>query len=173
VRQKFVYYEFDLDKQWKEFKHLDPEKYFTPALDAFGKPRAHSKLVETNMDHDIVPWIASREPNIRPFKLEEYIQKRTSQINQIYQFRMTIQVSGDPRRKLGQVIYMDLPQVCGDVSDLRPQEPDKYFSGNYLITSIVHTFTSHAYSMELEIMKDAYQNPIEHIDPLAKYRDIY
>jgi len=176
VRQKFDFLKFNLKDEFGSFPHVDKEKFFTDDLDALPKDEndvfACTKLICTNKDHDIVEHIAAREPGIKPDKLEEYVLRRTSHLNQINNFRIGVSVSGDPRRKVGDVITFNLPQVAGDVSEQRPEELDKYFQGKYLIVSIRHTLTQASYSMEFEMIKDSFFKPIEHVDVVDKYKDI-
>ncbi len=173
VRQVFEFIPFDLTAEFESFKHVDKERFFTDALDALAGPFAHTKLMHTNKDHDIVPWIADREPGIKPFKLEEYVMRRTSHMHQINNFKMGMTVTGDPRRKVGDIIEVTMPQVAGDAHDRRPQELDRYFQGRYLVTSIKHRLTQTGYSMDLEIIKDTFFKPIAHTDVVDRYKDIY
>lgn len=173
VRQKFEFIDFDLNAEFESFKHVDAERFFTGDLDALGSPKAHTKLMHTNKDHDIVPWIAGREPGIKPFKLEEYTMRRTSQMHQINNFRLGFTVTGDPRRKVGQVIEVLMPQHAGDVHKDRPQELDRYFQGRYLIVAIRHTLSQLGYTMQLEVIKDTFFKGIEHVDVVARYKSIY
>lgn len=173
VRQKFEFLDFDLNSEYESFPHVDKERFFTDSLDALSSPKAHTKLMSTNKDHDIVPHIVARDATIKPYKLEEYAMRRTSHMNQFNNFRLGLTVSGDPRRKVGDIIQFDLPQVTGDVHENSPQELDRYFQGKYLVISIKHHLAQGAYTMEMEIMKDSFFKPIEHINPLEKYKDIF
>jgi len=177
VRQKFDFLKFNLKKEYKTFSHLEKSQFFTNDLDALpindDDVFHHTKVMSTNKDHDIIDHIASKEPGIKPYKLEEYALRRTSFLNQIHQFRVGVSVSGDPRRKVGDIIEFDLPQVAGDVSRERPEELDRYFQGKYLIVSIRHTLSLTDYSMEFEIVKDSFANKIQHTDIVEKYKDIY
>lgn len=173
LRQVFEEIPFDLNAEFDKFKHVDTEKFFTDKLDALNGPDASVKLVFTNKDHDVVEHIVARDPTIKPYKLEEYVLHRTSQLIQIDNFKVGINVSGDPRRKVGDVIEFKLPQVAGRISDEFPQELDNYFQGRYLVASIQHNLSLTGYEMKLELIKDTFFSKIEHVDVVELYKNIY
>jgi len=173
VRQLwFDDYDFDYQKQFGEFKHLGNEPINTDELDAGGDPLSHVRLRHTNKDHDKTPWISSHEPGILPYYLEDYIQKRTSQLHQLHSNRIILTVAGDPRRKVGDVIKFDLPEVSSKVTEEFRQELDKYFAGKWLIISINHKLHPDEYFMDIEIAKDSFEVEPEHIDLIKKYKEL-
>lgn len=173
TRQKWEVIEFDYLKEFDSFKHLGSTMPHTENLDALGEPKSFMRFLATDKDHDIIPWIAGKEPGIKPNRVEEYTLYRYSQIKQLQGNTIRIQVSGDPRRKVGQNIDFILPQHMGNNSEERPEELDEYISGKYLITSIVHRLEYNKYIMEMEIIRDSFIKEPEHVDPLSKYNDVY
>lgn len=165
-------YDFDYEAQFQEFQHLGKEPPLTAGLDAKGDPLSHVRLRHTNKDHDTVPWISSREPGILPLNLEEYIQKRTSQLHQINNARISFTVSGDPRRKVGDVIEFLLPEVSSKVSNEFRQELDSYFKGKWLICAINHRLEMGSYHMDVEIIKDSLDSAVEHRDIIERYNEL-
>lgn len=174
VRQVFDVKDYDYLKDFNTFKHTDKNKPLTETLDALGSPTAVTKFLSTNKDHDILPWIAAKEPGIKPYQLEEYTLYRYAQIQQIIgNNKLRVSVSGDPRRKVGQTIDFKLPQALSNITKETPEELDKYMQGKYLITSLVHRLSKGSYYMEAEIVKDTFFTGIEHVDPNDVYKDIW
>lgn len=173
IRRKFNYEDndFDLKEEFESFKHLEKNKTFTDDFNLLGAAEAFIKMSLTNIDHDSIEHINSKEPGINPDRVEEYSLTRTSQLMQLMQHKIALKVSGDPRRKAGQIIEFKLPQALGNVSKENPQEPDKYLSGKYLVTSVRHELLKNQYFMYLNIVKDTFVNTIEHVDPNEVLKD--
>lgn len=173
VRQIYTKIDFDYVADFGKFKHLAKEKPHTDELDALYEPKSFMRFLSTDLDHDVIPWIAGKEPGIKPNRVEEYTLYRYSQIKQMQQHAMRLQVSGDPRRKVGQVIEFIMPQHIGNLHPDQPEELDEYLQGKYLVTSIAHRLERDQYIMELEIIKDSYVSGIEHKDPNKRLEKIY
>ena len=73
-------------------------------------------------------------------------------------------IPGDFSLKLGDKINALINRAG---SDSREESTDQYLSGNYIITNIVHKFTSQ-YQMELTLQKDSF---IESIDTIIEIKD--
>ena len=79
--------------------------------------------------------------------------------------RLTAQAHGDTRRKLGQVVNLQLPSMT-PVSD-DGTESHKYLSANYMIVSLSHVLTiggtgkKSAYTMDMELATDTYGSPFD------------
>jgi len=171
IRQRYFIYKFDYLKQFGEQVHLDPEKPCTPTLDALGDPHeARFDLMSTNKDHDIIPWIASKEPGIRPSKIEEYVLHRQSQMQQINGVRITLTLPGNTDRRAGNVIFFAMPNAMS--SPEHWNEPEKYLSGKYLIAALRHRIQKGGYVQDIEIIKDTYAKKIEYTDPVPIYLDV-
>jgi len=166
-------WEFDIRESFGDFKHLADNKTFNDDLDVLGEPESIMKLVSTNKDHDVIPWLVERDPTVKPVLVEDFVQYRASQIQQIHLHAITVVVSGDPRRKVGQVIEFQLPQNLGNVRPDAPQELDNYLQGKYLIVALKHTLYQDKYYMEMQLVKDSYVNAIEFVDPVPLYKPVY
>lgn len=163
-------YDFDYDDQFNEFTHLADKKPFTADLDVKGDPMAHIKLLRTDLDHDSVSHITAHEPGILPYRPEEYVQKRTSQLHQINEVALLVSISGDPKIHVGQTISFLLPEQRGMITKENPRELDKYLSGKFLIVGVKHRLEKNGYWLDLRIVKDAFVSDIEHIDPIEEVR---
>lgn len=173
VRQKIETKDFDLDREFDAFSHLERGKHYTPNSKLINVPESCIKLVSTNKDHDILEHIVSRDPGIKPTRVEEYFQYKKSFQEQILRNVITITLSGDPRVKAGDIIEFDLPEMLGKVSEEFPQELDKYLQGRYLVFAVMHVIKNNAYSINLEIVKDTFFQDIKSRDPVAIYEGTY
>ena len=174
IRQKIGQVELDLDASFGTFKHLENNKYWTENLDTLHKPDSHVKYISTDTGQDSpdVPWISEKDSSIKSKNIEEYVLRRTSQLDQINTTRMLINIPGNPTMKVGQVIDVNLPQNLGKVSLQHPEQLDRYRSGRFLIISAMHTITLTSYNIHMEIAKDSYLSPIEHVDAFELYKDV-
>jgi hypothetical protein len=91
---------------------------------------------------------------------ERYALLRQSQMNQMNCVTLTIKVMGDSRRRVGDMIYVELPSpesLNATGKGLNNDGNDKYLTGNYLITKINHSFTHNDYELIMTISKDSYR----------------
>lgn len=174
IRRIYEVKDFDYNAEFSAFKHLDKNKVFTDGLDVLSAPLAHVKFVATDKDHDIVPWIAEKEPGILPSRVEEHLLYRQSQLNQINQAKVVGTIPGDPRRKVGQIINFLLPHQQGNFSEEKAGEPyDNYLQGKYLITGLTHRIDVDKYMVDMEMIKDSLYTPIKHVNPVEEYTGNY
>lgn len=178
IRRKIKEYDFKITEEWENLVNLDKNQFFTETLDLLDMPQAHRKVMITDFQQNEQSHLADKDNNIRPQELETYVQKRTAKLAQMMHTRLGITVPGDPRLKIGQVIEVKLPQSAGDiekskVSETRNEKFDKYYYGRYLIVSIRHKLIFNEYTCHIEIVKDSFNNAIEHEDPLERYKDIW
>lgn len=102
---------------------------------------------------------AKKDPGI-----SEYIQRRISYLARLNNFRLLFEIDGNSKHKVGDCPFIDIRQaITASGSSLNDiiQEPSKYYSGNYLITSIRHNITPSSYRMFVEAVKDSHQYEIE------------
>lgn len=108
---------------------------------------------ETNRYSSNVPYVGP----------EQYLQNRIAQLARFGQFRVSIDISGNTRHKVGDMIDLDIDMWIQDDSQKQPsttgplftQRGNKYYSGCYLITAIKHVVTYQNYTMSLELVKDS------------------
>lgn len=136
-------------------------------LDAAGKNPLTTKPLSHRM---FLPIFASRDKdNITSAStgrlsgtkvsvgLEEYIQLRISELAKITNFRITVDISGNSKHKVGDIIELDLKYWSQSTDDSARLQtlPHKYLQGNYLITAIKHVLTNTTYKMSIELAKDS------------------
>lgn len=139
----------------------------------FGEPVANMKLIPTNLGNDTAPYIASHEPNVKPFFYEDYKLHRHSQREQLLKQVISISLSGDPRVKAGDVVEFLVPELMGKVSEEFPEELDRYLQGKYLITAVCHIIKYGSYTMNIELIKDTFFGSIVNRDPVEIYKDVF
>ncbi len=172
VRQIYTEIEYDLTKEFDKYKHCNDSKPFRiDTLDALGSPESRFNLMCTNKDHDIIPWIAAKEPGILPTHIEEYLQARQSQIQQINNYTISLVIPGNTERTVGQMIEFSLPNSMGD--NERAAEPDKYLSGKWLITRLRHRIEKNSYWLDVDLVKDSFVENIVYEDPIPIYQNIW
>lgn len=86
-------------------------------------------------------------------KYEDYFLKRKYAMNTFMTQKIAIDIYGDSTKRVGQVINLYTPKLSADHA-VQPDKADKNFSGQYLITSIRHSFST-AYSCKLELSRNA------------------
>lgn len=95
---------------------------------------------------------------------EEYLQQRVSQLQRLNNYRVMFEIQANSRHKVGDVVEIDLKDWIIQEGMSRDkdfvEESSKYYSGNYLITSIKHSLTKFDYVMNVEAVKDAFKTKV-------------
>ena len=152
------------------FTHLEEGKLCTPNQDALRKqPTKEEALLcfyPTNLNHDVVfgedlgaeavSGGNKSSLNIVPNRVEQWMQSRLVQSQQINNIKLNIRAPGLSTRTVGDLIEFKLPtQFLDDRRGLVPSASHKYLSGYYLITKLRHHFTAEKYEIEFEAIKDS------------------
>ena len=87
--------------------------------------------------------------------------RRQSQMNQFRTNTLTITVNGDSRRRVGDIVSVDIPST----EDPKNKEDwyDPYLSGRYMITAILHEIGDGSYNMKMELARDGYDEKIPEV----------
>jgi hypothetical protein len=165
VLRKFNKYDFKINRDWDSFNKLEPERVISENSHLADSVMAHRKLISTNLG------IESYNPEEHSLNLESYALSRTAKLAQMFYTRFAMSIPGDPRRNVGEVIKIELPEEAGDVDSNRPEKYNRYYYGNYLITSLKHHISFTAYTIDLEVARDGFWQKIEHEDPFERYKD--
>jgi len=72
---------------------------------------------------------------------------------------INITINGDFDLKLGNKIHVSINRAGSDAKEIAV---DKYFTGNYIITAIEHSFKER-YKMNLTLKKDSFEDSIDDI----------
>ena len=160
------------------FTHLQEQKLCTPNQYALRKkPTKEEALLcfyPTNFGHDVVfpedigsKSVTGQEVgalNIVPNRVEQWMQSRIVQDQQLNNIKLNIRAPGLSTRTVGDLIEFKLPtQYIEDRTGRTPSTPHTYLSGYYLITKLRHHFTREKYEIEFEGIKDSL---VTSIDPV-------
>jgi hypothetical protein len=92
---------------------------------------------------------------------EQYLDfslNRHSLMNQIGSVGMEIDAPGDSRRRVGDIVQVDI--VSQEDTAKKNEWRDTYLSGRYMITRIAHNIGRNEYNMILTLTKDSFDDPI-------------
>jgi len=161
----------DAKNFYDQFTHLGKGKLCSENQFAMGSPEAHLSFYPTNFAHDIrfktdigSKGVHGGPPgnlNIVPSRVEEWMQSRLVQSQQLNNIKLNIRAPGLSTRTVGDLIEFKMPTSFLDDRDgVTPSAHHKYLSGYYLITKLRHHFTKEKYSIEFEAIKDALNTPV-------------
>lgn len=161
VTEKVTTQEFKYKEAWGKLKHLEPNDVCTDALDALSGPSAlHVRWSRSGTD--------ALDAAVTDPRIEDYLMVRESQLQAIRSNVIRITVPGDPRKKVGQVYDLSVPDMT---SYKHPDgSVDRYMSGRYLATSLRHRIEFSTYYCDIELIKDSFVHPIKYIDPEPLYK---
>ena len=93
---------------------------------------------------------------------EEFVARRLSQLGRLSNIRLAVKIAGNSRYKAGDLVELDLRQMPLNFQrgQKLTEEQVKYYSGNYLITSISHQIGRINYSQTIEMVKDSHKEKI-------------
>ena len=159
------------------FQHLDGGELCTIEQPALGSPDAHVSFYPTSLGHDSIPHIkngigvqtvkhgAPMGPlNIIPNRVEQWMQQRIVQQQQINNIKVNVRAPGRSCRMVGDIVDLKLPtpvlkdRGSGEVERSGAEE-HKYHSGKYLITKLKHNFSREKYTIDFEAIKDSTKTP--------------
>jgi hypothetical protein len=132
-------------------KKLGTEPHFRaedPEADRFYKKgAAYSYLPST-------PYTVHNTANniIDNNQVESLYTKRKYHLNTFLTQKIVIQIFGDSRRRVGDIVEIDVPKIQSDVT-AQQEKKDKNLSGQYMVTNIKHSFAK-AYSCKLELSRN-------------------
>ena len=94
--------------------------------------------------------------NIVPNRVEQWMQSRLVQSQQINNIKLNIRAPGLSTRTIGDLIEFKLPtEFIEDRTGETQSQQHKYLSGYYSITKLRHHFNTEKYEIEFEAIKDS------------------
>ena len=153
------------------FTHLGKGKLCSENQFAMGSPESVISFYPTNFAHDVrfkddlgpqgVKGTVKGQLNIIPNRVEQWMQSRMVQSQQINNIKLNIRAPGMSTRTVGDLIEFKMPtQDLTDRDGVTQSAHHKYLSGYYLITKLRHHFTKEKYEIEFEAIKDTLKDPI-------------
>lgn len=88
---------------------------------------------------------------------ELWLMQRNSRLAQMTSFVVNLEMLGDSRLNVGQVVDLQFPSFDTTRDNTKP----RYFNGRFLITSVKHVFTPDTYRSYLEVSKDSVREEFE------------
>jgi len=155
------------------FAHLDQGLLCTSFQKGLGSSDAHVSFYPTNFGHSEVTHFkdgigiktvkegSELGPlNIVPSRVEQWMQQRIVQNQQINNIKIFIRAPGRSNRMVGDVIEFKIPSP--NLENRAKGRPDehKLLSGKYLITKLRHHFTRDKYQIEFECIKDSFKEEL-------------
>jgi hypothetical protein len=148
------------------FTHLGKGKLCTENQFAMGAPESVMAFYPTNFAHDVrfkedlgpqgVKGTVKGQLNIIPNRVEQWMQSRMVQSQQLNNIKLNVRAPGMSTRTVGDLIEFKMPtQDLTDRDGESQAAHHKYLSGYYLITKLRHHFTKEKYEIEFEAIKDS------------------
>lgn len=153
INKKYEIYDYDHVSNFKTYKHSQGE-VSTPifATDAPRDPGTSVKF------YPIHPGLHTVSDNINE-KMPTIYGNRLSNLQELSNFKLTLNVPGRTDAEVGAMLYFSFPDVSPKAeSDTARTNEDKYYSGYYIITAIRHKINLYKHTMTMEIVKDALNN---------------
>ena len=94
--------------------------------------------------------------NESPNGLDKVSLSRMNRLQSLNNYKIRIVLPGDGILESGDIINFELPSPEPDGE----KSFDKYYSGNYLITAIRHTFSKNDYKITLECARDSLKQKV-------------
>lgn len=153
----FKTHHFNYYKQFDDFLHtyensahrIIPEN--SPLKHNIGE--SHQRVIVTDV------YTAMQDLQMNPRLRQDYIMHRISSVAALEQLTMHLVIPGDPDRKPGDTIKIEVPEF-GATDDVL-KEKNKYISGKYLVTSVKHKYNRNlGYYCHMACVKDCYESEI-------------
>lgn len=153
VNKKYESFDYDHVEKFKSYAHSQGNKS-TPL---FIQDTPRNPLTNIRF-YPIHPGLHSLKGNINE-KMPLIYGNRQSNMMEISNFKLNINVPGRTDAEVGRMIYLSFPDVSPkSEEDISQTNEDKYYSGFYLVTAIRHKITQFKHTMTMEIVKDALNN---------------
>lgn len=140
---------------WDDFektKHLSPRTM-------------HSENVIFDDENCRIEWQVTNpylHDTIKKDYSSEILSKRLPLLAQTEMFVVEITVPGRLGIECGDTVIMNMKNYSTrDSTDKNKTDLDSYYSGKYLITSIQHRMTKTRHKMNIQLIKDSFENDIE------------
>jgi len=148
------------------YTHLGKGKLCSVNQFAMGSPESVISFYPSNFAHDVrfkedlgpqgVKGTVKGQLNIIPNRVEQWMQSRMVQSQQLNNIKLNIRAPGMSTRTVGDLIEFKMPtQDLTDRDGETQSAHHKQLSGYYLITKLRHHFTKEKYEIEFEAIKDA------------------
>ena len=166
--QKTDYYEYDYYNQFSNFRHVDNHPLTNNYHYGRGRSESFYKYQTTNLEHN-EKMITQVYQNIMTDndksatsvdkQVERWLLQRYSQNRQTRNIAMSLTIPGDHNRTIGEIVGIKLP------SNYYPKEEHTFYTGNYLITEVIHNVTGGGlFTTQMKLVKDSLFSELERVN---------
>ena len=149
-------------------KALDSNGALTPSQNRFGQTQNQTfeskfKLTTSNSGQTKASYIKQQPGSVaKDIAIENYVPNRTAQLSLANYIVVKLTIPGDPGITVGRTIDFSLMTIKPTLNE---REPDKFYSGKYLVTAVRHIIQSEGvYQTVLEIAKDSLASKPNSVD---------
>jgi hypothetical protein len=146
VKRKIETEYFNYNDDFSKFRHLNKSKMTNSTV--------VNEFVTSNITILPKQFNAFGETD-EGTKLDEIIMDRKSQLQQLTGVQIEVEVPGDTRRSIGDVVTFTVPSYQPPGKKVKPGK-DKYISGKYLVTALRHVIESDSHLMIMELSSDSF-----------------
>lgn len=127
-----------------------------PPVVTLGSNPENSNSFLTDLDGKYTrKYFIAIDSSLPPTYSTQIIPRRASYLTRLSEGMFTIETMGDLTLKVGDVIYISIPNLADEgVTN------DKLYSGNFLIGSIKHNITPSSYYTTIDVYKIGLENPV-------------
>lgn len=141
---------FNYDKEFNKFQHLTNNKIYSGRIDKNNKKFDDKNYKESKI------MMASLGTNENPNYLDQISSARISRLSSLNYFRIRIVLTGDATLESGDIVKFNMPSPESGGEN----KFDKYYDGNFLITSIRHTIDRTSYNITIECSKESLKESV-------------
>lgn len=153
INKTYQAYDYDHVEKFKEYDHSQG----TNSIPLFANDTLRNPLTNIKF-YPVNPGLHTIPNNVNEVMPQVY-SNRMSNLLELSNFKLNINVPGRTDVEVGRMMYFSYPDVSPkSEEDKVLSNEDKYYSGNYLITAIRHKINLYKHTMTLEIVKDALNN---------------
>lgn len=150
INKKYEAFDYDHVEKFDSYEHSQGES----SLPLFMKDTLRNPLTSIKF-YPINPGLHTIPANVNE-KMPSIFSNRMSNLLELSNFKLNINVPGRTDAEVGRMIYFSYPDVSPkSEEDKALSGEDKYYSGYYLVSAIRHKISLHKHTMTMEIIKDA------------------
>lgn len=127
------------------------------------------KVAFCNKDEMQVDYIMQRPGSVaKDIFIETYVPYRTAQISLANYNRIKMTIPGDPGITVGKTIQFNINSLTPTNSN---KDPDKFYTGKYIVVAVRQGFTGEKYETILEIAKDSSPTQYQSINETSDWQE--
>lgn len=160
VRKQFCSHDFQYGVNFKQLSHVEDfssdsqGKRTKQDANAFAGFSLHGDKTESTIR--FYPKHSFMYDGVKDHdESQEWMLQRMSQLKQIEQLRLRVELPGDSNRRVGEMVIVEVPRPEHIKGYVYPATRDPNISGNYIITNIHHIIEIDNHTMIMELSKES------------------